>query len=806
MQIKNKIIIFTIIVLGLTLNSYADEFNISAKKISIDKKDNVVVGQGSVEITDSEGKIITSDTVKYDKEKEFLTAEGSVKIIDKMGNIITSNKITYNKIKNIIISFKNSELTQKDGYKVSSNKILYNNLTKIISSDQKSILNDEEGNIVYVDMFQYHIEKKLFSSIGKVKVIDQKKNKYFFKELHVDTEKKEIIGSEVSVILDQENFGVSQKNDPRFVANDIFLSENKSNLSKGIFTVCQKRDEKCPPWSLQAKKISHDKIKKTIYYENATLKVYDVPIFYFPRFFHPDPTVKRQSGFLNPFFTNTTTTGVGFALPYYWAISTDKDLTFTPKIYNNENILLLNEFRQAYKNSFLILDTSFTQGYKNTTDKKTGGSRSHIFANLDINLGKDKSYDSNIFFKTERTSNDTYFRVHDIDTTLVDSENTNLRNEINYNFSNDNTYLNIKAHAYEDLREKSNSRYEYVLPNVLFGKSFFSEKLGSIEFKSDNLYRNYDVNKHLTSVTNDIIWTPSRTYTKNGFVNSIKGMVKNTNYDAKNTTTHKTDGIINELSSVLSFKTSRPMKKKTAKGSNFFSPNIMFRYAPFHMKNLGDDDANLSYSNLYSLNKTSEIEDGASVILGFDFKTKKINKDNEEQEKLAVSMGQVFNMKNNRDIPVKSSLDQKMSDVVGEINYNFSKMNTIGYKFSLDHNFNDLNYNEVSTSLNFGKINFNLEYLEEQNHIGNENYISSGINFNVNEKNSLNFSTKKNFRTDSTEFYDISYQYSIDCLTAGLVYRREFYEDSDIEAKDTLMFQITFVPFTGVSTPSLITP
>ena len=69
MQIKNKIIVFTIILLGLTLSSQADEFNISAKKISIDKKDNIVVGQGSVEIVDSEGKIITSDSVRYDKEK-----------------------------------------------------------------------------------------------------------------------------------------------------------------------------------------------------------------------------------------------------------------------------------------------------------------------------------------------------------------------------------------------------------------------------------------------------------------------------------------------------------------------------------------------------------------------------------------------------------------------------------------------------------------------------------------------------------------------------------------------------------------
>ena len=45
----------------------------------------------------------------------------------------------------------------------------------------------------------------------------------------------------------------------------------------------------------------------------------------------------------------------------------------------------------------------------------------------------------------------------------------------------------------------------------------------------------------------------------------------------------------------------------------------------------------------------------------------------------------------------------------------------------------------------------------------------------------------------------------IDCLTAGLVFRREFYEDSDVAQKDSLMFTITFVPFTGVEAP-LINP
>ena len=52
-----------------------------------------------------------------------------------------------------------------------------------------------------------------------------------------------------------------------------------------------RENDKCPPWSLQASEMSHDKIKKTIYYDNAIIKVYDIPIFYFPKLSHPDPTV-----------------------------------------------------------------------------------------------------------------------------------------------------------------------------------------------------------------------------------------------------------------------------------------------------------------------------------------------------------------------------------------------------------------------------------------------------------------------------------------------------------------------------------
>ena len=806
MQIKNSRIINIIIffvLMTFSLNLDAEEFNITAKEILIDKENQTLIGNGNVKAVDSDGNIINANKITYEKSREFLLAEGLVKITDQDGNILETEKATFDKLKEIIIAYDNTKLIMKDEYQLISKNILYDSGKKILSSNKKTILSDKDGNIIETNMFQFDIKNNLFSSIGKIKVIDIKKNKYFFKELYVDTKNKKMVGSDVSVILDQESFGVSKESDPRFVANDIFVSKNKIDLSKGVFTVCKKRDGKCPPWSLKAKKITHDKTKKTIYYEHATLKVYDMPIFYFPKFFHPDPTVKRQSGFLSPFFTNSTAVGAGFALPYYWAISDDKDLTFTSKTYTKENILLLNEYRQAFKNGFLTLDTSYTEGYNNTSSTKTEGSRNHLFANLNLNLNEDASYESNLSLKVQKTSNNTYFRVHDINTSLVNSENTTLENEINYSFSKDDMYFNINANIYENLREKNNSdKYEYILPSITYGKTFLSDKIGTLDLKSNVLYSNYETNKHKTLLVNDLMWKPFTRFTKNGFVNSVEGMLRNTNYKVKKTDNYRDEGTINEINGALAFKTSLPMKKEGINFSNLFSPNLMLRYSPGKTRNLSDRDVTLNYTNLYLLNKTSEIEEGVSAIVGFDFKINEQNQEKTNKEKISLSMGQVINYKENDDLPSKSSLDQKTSDLVGEFNYNFSEIGKINYKFSVDHNLSDVNYSEVSTKLDFGKFQFNLDFLEQKNHIGEEHYASSGISLNLNDRNKLSLSTKKNFKTESTELYDISYQYAIDCLTAGLVYRREFYQDADdIEANDSLMFTITFVPFAGLNAP-----
>ena len=133
--------------------------------------------------------------------------------------------------------------------------------------------------------------------------------------------------------------------------------------------------------------------------------------------------------------------------------------------------------------------------------------------------------------------------------------------------------------------------------------------------------------------------------------------------------------------------------------------------------------------------------------------------------------------------------------------FKLSENFNIKNEFSLDHNLNDLNYNDLEANLILGNTSFNINYLEESNHIGTSNYIKSGINVEFNNSGQLNFNIKKNLETDSTEFYDLAYDYINDCLKAGLVFRREFYADRDIEPADSLIFRITLFPFGEAKSP-----
>ena len=65
-----------------------------------------------------------------------------------------------------------------------------------------------------------------------------------------------------------------------------------------------------------------------------------------------------------PKFESSSSLGDSLSVPYFKVISENKDLTFTPKIFNESEGLFQNEYRQENKNSSHITDLSLKKKKK----------------------------------------------------------------------------------------------------------------------------------------------------------------------------------------------------------------------------------------------------------------------------------------------------------------------------------------------------------------------------------------------------------------------------------------------------------
>ena len=68
----------------------------------------------------------------------------------------------------------------------------------------------------------------------------------------------------------------------------------------------------------------------------------------------------------------------------------------------------------------------------------------------------------------------------------------------------------------------------------------------------------------------------------------------------------------------------------------------------------------------------------------------------------------------------KSSLNEKLSDLVGNSSYGLNDKFKINYNFSIDQNYKDFNYNEIGTNYTNGPLDINFNYLSESKHIGDQ--------------------------------------------------------------------------------------
>ena len=156
-----------------------------------------------------------------------------------------------------------------------------------------------------------------------------------------------------------QSLSIVTRDDTRIAADRATRREgNVTEYERAKFTPCKSDGGMPPLWCLSAARITHDQKTSTIAYQDGQFELWGVPVLYFPYFEHPDPSVKRRSGFLMPSYSNSSTLGFGAEVPYYFALSPNYDFTFHPRFWSKQGMLWQGDWRHRLANGEYIVNVA----------------------------------------------------------------------------------------------------------------------------------------------------------------------------------------------------------------------------------------------------------------------------------------------------------------------------------------------------------------------------------------------------------------------------------------------------------------
>jgi len=291
--------------------------------------------------------------------------------------------------------------------------------------------------------------------------------------------------------------------------------------------------------------------------------------------------------------------------------------------------------------------------------------------------------------------------------------------------------------------------------------------------------------------------------TNSGIKNDFKLLFKNINTDSKNSKKYKNKQDI-ELASIIQFNSSYPLKNIDNNFINIFKPISSFKFSPNrNKKKLREEDKRIDVNNAYNLNRISSndmVEGGSSLTYGVEYKKNRIS---DGLEVFDAKIANVIRIEENKNLPTNNNIGGKTSDILGGLTYTSNNFFKTNYEFSVNDNLKDTSYQLLGTEFKVNNFITSFEYLNENSTINSDSYLSNKTSYNFNDSKNISFETRKNKKTNMTEFYNLIYQYRNDCLIAAIEYNRDYYNDRDLQPEENIFFKLTIVPFGQTSSPNL---
>ncbi|MCH8237072.1 MAG: LPS-assembly protein LptD, partial [Proteobacteria bacterium] len=630
------------------------------------------------------------------------------------------------------------------------------------------------------DIITYDQGTDIVYASGNVELTEPGGERIFGDRMEISGNLKDAIVESIGIILTDRS---------RIAAAGGRLSDATiTEMRKGVYSpcnLCQDEPETPPLWQLKAVKIIHDKNSKIIEYRDVWLEVMGVPVAYTPYFSHPDPTVKRKSGFLAPSFGGSSDLGLIAQVPYFFNIAPNRDATVTALATGKEGSGGIGEYRHRFL--FGSLDATASMVMGDSEDNFRG----HIDAEgrFDINDTWRLGFDLN------RATDDTYLRRYGF------SSGNSLDSRLFAEGFRKRNYLAVNVYSFQGLREEDDADLEpLILPMIDFNHVGEPDRFGGqtvLDVNFLSLTRDEGANTRRLSIRPG--WQlpflgPLGDAYKLSF--SVLGdfyQVK----DLSRTDKSNFSGFSKRLVPQVSLDWRLPFVKEGGSVSQVIEPIVVAIYSPNggnpdEIPNEDSQELEFDDTNLFSPNKFSgldRIEDGPRLNYGLKWGVY-----GKKGGSASFFIGQTWRPRSSKTFGTGSGLEEEFSDVVGRVSISPVEGLNLLYRtrFSSDNLTSKRNEVAFQAGAPLLNVSVNYAFIERQQ----DSEFSGREEINISAASRLNrfwkmsVSGLRDIAANEMRSLNASLVYENECVIFTTRASRTFFRDRDLEPTDQLTFNV----------------
>lgn len=648
----------------------------------------------------------------------------------------------------------------------------------------------KDGRTLIADTVTYNRKDDVMTASGNITLLEPTGDVMFGKYMELSGDMKDGIIESLSILL---------KDRSRIAANGGRRSNaNILEMSKAVYSPCKPCEDdptREPLWQVKAVKIVHDRSRQSVEYSDAWLEVAGVPVAYTPYLSHPDPTVKRRSGFLTPSMGGSSDLGFVMRAPYFFALDEHKDLTITPMIAANEGPTMIGEYRH-------LMNKGELKGKASITYDSNHDTIGHIAGKGRFNIDDSWRWG----FDANRMVGDRYLHRYGFiaDNTLPSTGNSLITNLFAEGFRKRN-YLSLNAYTFQGLKDgDTRGRKPYVLPMLEYSHAGEPGRLGgriNLDASLVALSRTADTDTRRLSVKAGwqapYLGPLGDSYKLSA---SLRGDAYHVDQLLREDTKREYTGASGRILPEVRLDWSFPFVKSDGDSSYQIIEPVMSAIAsPYggNSKKIPNEDS-LSFefddTNLFSSNRYSgldRIESGPRVNYGLKWG---IYGKNGGSTSLLV--GQSYRVSNDDSMPLDSGMDTRFSDFVARVQVSPASYLNLLYRTRFDKDDLKVRRNELAVRAGVPAFNITTDYVffdhQRDGQFSGREEISFGVNSKFNRfwrggANGVRDQTGEGLRS-----VGLNLTYEDECLLFASDLSRTFFQDRDLRPNNAIMFRAMF--------------